>query len=85
MLHSKKHTKTPPEKPIKNYTTISHFALKDPLKDTDDESKAVDERTSNIHRPNVVASTASTARTIKVTFHTKRGDKDPFLLHVSFL
>ena len=70
MLHSKKHTKTPPEKLLKKYTKLSPFTvndsqkdslkdpLKDPLKDTDDESEAGDERTSNVHRPNVVVSTA---------------------------
>jgi hypothetical protein len=50
MLHSKKHTKTSPEKPVKKYTKLSHFTLKDPrkdplkdpLKDTDNKSKAGD-------------------------------------------
>jgi hypothetical protein len=58
MLHSWKHTKTPPEKPVKKYTKLSSFTvkdsqkdpLKDPLKDTDEESEAGDERTSNVHR-----------------------------------
>jgi hypothetical protein len=82
MLVSKKHAKSPPEKPIKKISKVSHFTLIDPLKDTDDESDATEERHSKVHHPKIVE---NTARTIKIIIRTKVGDDTAFLKHVGFL
>lgn len=82
MLLSKKHSKSPPEKPVKKLTKITHFGSKDPLKDTDDESEGEDERTSNIHLPKVID---NTARTVKITFISQRGDNTAYLKHIGLL
>jgi hypothetical protein len=82
MLLSKKHSKSPPEKPMKKLTKITHFVSKDPLKDTDEESEGEDARTSNIHRPKTID---NTARTVKITFLTQRGDDSAYLKHVELL
>jgi hypothetical protein len=82
MLHSKKHSKSPQEKLVKKLTKITYFVSKNPLKDTDDESEGEDERTSNIHCPKMVN---NTARTVKITFITQRGDDTAYLKHIKLL
>jgi hypothetical protein len=82
MLHSKKHSQSPPEKPVKKLTKITHFVSKDPLKDTDEENESEDERISNTHRPKTIE---NTARTVKITFTTQQGDDTAYLKHVELL
>lgn len=82
MLLSKKHSKSPNEKPTKKVSKLNHLATTDPLKDTDDESETAVIRTSNVHRPKKVE---DSARKIKISFVTKREDTNAFFKHVSLL
>jgi hypothetical protein len=83
MLTSKKHSKSPPEKPIKKISKVTHFTTTfDPLKDTDDESEGSNETSSNRHIPKVVE---NYTRCIKILFRTKVGDDLFYLKHVNLL
>jgi len=82
MLVSKKHAKSPPEKPISKISKISHIASNDPFVDTDDESEATQENSSNIHHPKVVD---HTARRIKISYRSTGEDDTFHLKHIEFL
>jgi hypothetical protein len=82
MLTSKKHAKSPPEKPIKKVTKLTHSSTFDSLMDTDDESETTKATESNIHKPKIIE---NTSRRIKITYKTTIEDVTYHLKHVELL
>jgi hypothetical protein len=82
MLTSKKHAKSPPEKPMKKLTKHSHPVTVKTLIDSDKESTTTVTNQSNLMVPNAVN---NTSRRIKITFRTKVGDEEYYKTHVNLL
>jgi hypothetical protein len=82
MLVSKKHSKSPPEKPLKKLSKVSHPSNIDPLNDTDDESTNTAVNQSNLMFPKVVE---NTYKRVKITYRTKVGDTLYYMKHVDLL